>query len=139
MAYTIAFVPAAAPTQFVTPLDQIPEQVRKDVEEIYAGMKASPNGRMSATFDTVEEKTQWMAQVKAYCEQRPGGAVRFRVSPVRNAPKNQLDFRITDFESAEQKEARLLAKTQKATEKAAATPAETPATEAVKPSPRKAK
>ena len=85
-------------------LEDIPQDIRTEVEEAYAGMKANPYGRFRASFDTAEEMATYIAQVTAYCAQRPAGAIRFRKSPTRNLPDNTMDFRITDLKTeAEQK------------------------------------
>ena len=87
-------------------LDQISDEVKNDVEEVYKALKANP-GRMAVEFPSVGELNAYLTQVKAYCELRPielGGPVYFRRSPTpKLSPKNpnglkptQAEFRITD-------------------------------------------
>ena len=77
-------------------LDQIPDEVKAEVEAIYVGLKANPNGRMRVAFDTADEVKLYELQVKSYCEQRPEGVIRYRRSPSRGLPDNAIDFRISD-------------------------------------------
>lgn len=98
MARSLAYVAnanAASGSEDV-PLDQIPEEIRQEVEEAYAALKSNPNGRLRATFDTEAELNEYVRQVRSYCAQRPAGVVRFRKSPTRKLPSNVMDFRITD-------------------------------------------
>ena len=77
-------------------LDQVPDEVKEEVEQIYAGLKQNPNGRMRVGFSTVDELNAYVLQVQSYCQQRPAGAIRFRKSPTRGLPENYMDFRISD-------------------------------------------
>lgn len=78
-------------------LDDIPQDVKDDVEEVYAYLKANPTGRMrTPAFASKTEMLTWVALVQAYCAVRPAGVLRFRKSPTRNLPENVMDFRITD-------------------------------------------
>lgn len=76
-------------------IEDIPEDVRKDVEEVYTTLKTNP-GRMRAEFATLAELNTYIAQVTAYCALRPAGEIRFRKSPTRGLKPTQMDFRITD-------------------------------------------
>jgi hypothetical protein len=76
-------------------LDDISDEVKKDVEEVYEALKTNP-GRMRVNFDTVQQLNQYVAQVKEYCRQRPQGAIHFRKSPSRGLPATTMDFRIVD-------------------------------------------
>lgn len=78
-------------------IDEIPQEVKDEVEEIYAGLKANPAGRMRIEFDTVGELVLYANQVQSYCSQRPTGAIRFRRSPTKNLPDTAMDFRISDL------------------------------------------
>lgn len=78
-------------------VEEIPEDVRSDVEAVYAALKANPNGRMRVEFEDKTKALQWIAVATAYCKIRPDGAIRFRRSPTRNLPDNVVDFRITDI------------------------------------------
>lgn len=77
-------------------LSDVPEDVQKEIEEIYQGLKTNPNGRMRIGFDTVAELEQYVLQAQSYCAQREAGAIRFRKSPTRGLPENVMDFRVTD-------------------------------------------
>lgn len=81
-------------------LDDISDEVKKDVEEVYKALKTNP-GRVRVQFDSIAELNSYIAQMKAYCEQRPGGAIRFRKSPARDLPATAMDFRITDIPKEE--------------------------------------
>jgi len=78
-------------------VSDIPEDVRKDCEQVYAALKQNPNGRMRVEFASKTEALQWVAVASAYCKIRPDGAIRFRRSPTRDLPDNVVDFRITDI------------------------------------------
>ena len=79
-------------------LDNIPDEVKKDVEEVYAALKTNP-GRMRAEFASLGELNLYITQVKAYCDQRPEGAIKFRKSPSRGLPPTTMEFRITDLQT----------------------------------------
>lgn len=100
MARKLAFVPTTAPgVTALVALDDIPQDVKDEVEEVYANLKANPNGRIRAEFDTPAELRVYVTQVTSYCELRPAGAIRFRKSPTKNLPQNVMDFRITDLKT----------------------------------------
>lgn len=96
---TATFIPnvSASATTSTLSLDDIPEDVRTEVEEIYAALKSAPDGRMRVQFDTVDELRQYQRWATAYCAMRPDGAIRFRKSPTRGLPETVIDFRITDL------------------------------------------
>lgn len=49
----LAYVPTSSDgTTATISVDEIPADVIAEVEEVYAALKANPNGRMKATFDT---------------------------------------------------------------------------------------
>lgn len=79
-----------------TPLDQIPDDVAKDAEEVYEALKGQPNGRIRVRFDTKKEADDYAQLLRSYCEQRPDGEIRFRRSPTRGLPDGVMDFRIVD-------------------------------------------
>ena len=99
----LVFMPNVAPrnAQTVVPLDQIPQDVKDDVEQVYEMLKTY-TGRMRAAFDTVEELRQYITFVTSYCEQRPAGQIRFRKSPTKKLPATTMDFRITDMLTKEE-------------------------------------
>lgn len=92
------FVPnTTAATSSAVTVDEIPEDVRKDVEAVYAALKTNPNGRMRVEFKDKTEALQWIAVATTYCNIRTGGPIRFRKSPTKGLPENVVDFRITDI------------------------------------------
>jgi len=79
-------------------LEDIPEDVRLDIEEVYATMKQNPALRMrTPEFGSKQEALGWQTLAAAYCAVRPGGAIAFRRSPTRGLPETQFDFRVTDI------------------------------------------
>jgi len=94
----LKFIPQANPksvSNVSLTLDDVPDDVRQEVEEVYTTLKTQP-GRMRADFESLAELNKYIAQVKAYCELRPAGAIRFRKSPSRGLPNTSMEFRITD-------------------------------------------
>jgi len=95
-----AYVPtatAAGGTSALT-LEDIPQDIRDDIEEVYAYLKTNPAGRMrTPAFPTKTEALAWQALATAYCKLRPGGEIRFRKSPTKGLPENVFDFRVTDL------------------------------------------
>jgi hypothetical protein len=83
-------------------LEDIPQDVRTEVEESYETLKTNP-GRLRATFDTLAEMNTYIAQVTAYCALRPAGELRFRKSPTRGLPATTMDFRITEKQTPNEK------------------------------------
>jgi len=77
-------------------LEDIPDEVRKDAEEVYETLKTNP-GRMRVEFATLAELNTYITQLTAYCKLRPAGPIRFRKSPTRDLPPTAMDFRITDL------------------------------------------
>lgn len=152
MARKLVFIPAAQPTAFAgktLTVDDIPADIRADVEEAYTTLKAIP-GRIRAEFDNAEEIREFEAMVKAYCEIRPAGKLSYRRSPARNLPDTTIDYRITDFETKAERETRQLReaaeRAQRAAEREAAgkgTPGRKavakPEAETAKPSPKHGK
>lgn len=104
MARTLTFVPTATPNSVASlALEDIPEDVRKEVEEIYATLKTNPNGRIRARFDDKAELNTFVTQVTSYCNLRPAGPIRFRKSPTKGLPDNEMDFRITEVQTENEK------------------------------------
>lgn len=100
----LTFIPQATSKSSgprILSLDEIPDEVKKDAEEVYEALKTN-TGRMSASFGSVVELNTYVAQMKAYCDQRPNGAIKFRRSPTRNLPATTMEFRITDIPEGEQ-------------------------------------
>jgi hypothetical protein len=101
----LQFIPQAASKSAGQPmltLDDVPDGVRKEVEEVYETLKTNP-GRMRAAFDSLAELNTYISQVKAYCDLRPAGAIRFRKSPARNLKPTEMEFRITDLQTENEK------------------------------------
>lgn len=97
---TLKFIPTvtASSGPKVYSLEEIPDEVKNDVEEAYELLKKQ-NGRLAVEFPSVGELNLYMAHVKSYCELRPAGAIRFRKSPTKNLKPTQMEFRITDVET----------------------------------------
>lgn len=95
----LKFIPNGADTEMA--LEDIPDEVRNDVEETYALLKRQP-GRVSVSFPSEGELNKYVNLVKAYCKVRPGGEVRFRKSPTRNLAKTTMEFRITDLKTEDE-------------------------------------
>lgn len=95
-----SFVPtatAANGTPTLT-LEDIPQDVRDDIEEVYAYLKTNPAGRMrTPKFASKQEALAWQAMAVAYCKVRPAGEIRFRKSPTKGLPDTVFDFRVTDL------------------------------------------
>lgn len=100
----LKFIPAASnkAERVSIELKDIPQEVRDEVEETYTLMKTHP-GRMHAEFDSLAELNAYVAQVRAYCDQRPDGPIRFRKSPSRGLPPTQMDFRIMELQTEDEK------------------------------------
>lgn len=79
-------------------LDDIPDEIKTDVEQTYELLKTQ-QGRVRASFPSAGEAEKYVTLVKAYCDLRPNGAVRFRKSPTRNLPAGTIEFRITDLQT----------------------------------------
>jgi hypothetical protein len=88
----MTFVPSTSGTGHV-PLESIPEDVKADVEEAY-GVLRENEGRIHVVFDTETEANLWARQAASYAAQRPNGALKFRRSPTKGLPKNEIDFRV---------------------------------------------
>lgn len=95
-----SFVPtaqAASGTAALT-LEDIPQDIRDDIEEVYAYLKTNPAGRMrTPAFPSKQDALAWQAMATAYCKLRPGGEIRFRKSPTKGLPDTVFDFRVTDL------------------------------------------
>lgn len=95
-------------------LDQIPEDIRKDVDEAYKLLKAN-QGRFRVSFPSEGEANAWILLAKAYCKVRPDGEIKFRKSNTRDLPAGTFDFRVTDLMSpAEQQVADIRATAEQA-------------------------
>lgn len=128
MARKLVFVPSAAPSGVPQlKMEDIPQDVRDECEEVYAALKANPAGRIHATFDTPDELNQFVTQVNSYCALRmvdgKPAPIRFRRSPTKNMPKNEMDFKITDLVTKSEQETQDIRDGVDAVKAAAAKPA----------------
>lgn len=96
----LQFIAATKSASNEIALEDIPEEIRTDVEQTYTLLKTNP-GRVQASFPSAGEAEKYVNLVKAYCKVRPGGEVRFRKSPTRNLPNGTIEFRITDVSEGE--------------------------------------
>ena len=96
----LVFVAQAKPASASDAIDlaDIPEEIKSEVEQVYEALKTNP-GRFHVEFQDVATLNKYVAQVQAYCAQRPAGAIRFRRSPVKGQKANVMDFRITDLKT----------------------------------------
>ena len=76
----------------MTPLDEIPEDVKKFVEATYAKQRKTPS-RERVTYDTVDELKADFKLIADYVAQRPGGILKVRKSPTKGLKDNQMDLR----------------------------------------------
>jgi len=106
---TLRFIPTSGDGS--TPqvnVDEIPEDLKAQVEEVYAALKGN-SGRMRAEFATVAELTQYRTLLISYCAQRTvvvdGNTVKaplkFRKSPTKGLPETIMEYRITDLPAEE--------------------------------------
>lgn len=99
---TLSFIPATkSTTSNEMSLEDIPDEIKNDAEEVYALLKTNP-GRVSVTFPSAGEAEKYVNLMKAYCRVRPDGEVRFRRSPTRKLPAGTVEFRITDLQTEEE-------------------------------------
>ena len=87
----------------VLPLEEIPQEVKQDAEDVYKMLKTQP-GRMRVNFESLGELNTYITQITSYCDQRPtelGGPIRFRKSPARknSMPATAMEFRVTDVQT----------------------------------------
>src|SRR5258708_38417871 len=96
MEFNIAYVPKASPSSPVlVALEDIPVNVAEAMEEAYTVLRANPNGNLHATFANKAELHQFLTWARSYCEQRTP-EIRFRKSPVKGLPENEMKFTVTD-------------------------------------------
>lgn len=92
MAVTITAVVSPKPGQASV---EVPQQVKDDIEAIYAHLRENPGTEGFATFDTAEEVPTWLRQARAYTTTREAGALKFRQLPSKHLPTNQIRFSLT--------------------------------------------
>lgn len=87
-------------------LDDIPDEVKKDAEEAYSVLQKA-NGRLRATFPTVADLNTYVKQMKAYCALRvvdgKPAPIDMRRSPTKNLKPTEMDFRVTDLKTENEK------------------------------------
>jgi hypothetical protein len=74
---------------------EIPDEVRDDLEEVYAALSAQPNHEAHAAFDTEDEKKLFIRMARKYADTREAGALTFRIKPSKNLPVTEIRFQLT--------------------------------------------
>ena len=92
MAVKITVRPSATATATI----DIPETVKKDVEDSFKQLKANPGTELHLAFDSPDEMALWVKQARDYCKTRDKGALRLRVLPSKNLPPTEVRINITD-------------------------------------------
>ena len=88
------------------PVDvDVPEEVAKDLTELYGALRTMPKNIAHAVFDTADEKDVFIAQAKTWGRQQTP-ALEVRVSPTRKnkLPANEVNFNIRPVDVAAQAE-----------------------------------
>jgi hypothetical protein len=93
MPYTIKTVVAPKPGQAA--LVEVPQEIRDEVDSLYAHFSEHPDQEGYAEFDTVDELRDWQRLAAAYCKHREAGALRLRKKPSKNLPDTHMRFQIT--------------------------------------------
>lgn len=88
-------------------LDAIPDQVKSDVEELYAAtywpqgdtskdrLEKPVAGNFLVEEDSKEAVNQWFAYAKSYGAQRPDGTLILRRSPTKKANRSDAQMYVT--------------------------------------------
>jgi hypothetical protein len=74
----------------------VPESVKKDVEDAFKSLKAHPGSELHIAFGDEAERLAWSRQARAYASTREAGALRFRQLNSKNLPDNEGRYQITD-------------------------------------------
>lgn len=90
--HSVAILDTVGPQR--TPLDDIPEDVKKFVEDVYAKQRKTP-GRERVTYADADELKADFKLMADYAAQRTAGILKIRRSPTRDLPDNVMDIRIT--------------------------------------------
>lgn len=99
MSRKIGHVPSPKPGQGATLT--IPQEVKDEVDELYAYLRDNPTEEGYAEFDgvsdeaIVKEKAEWLKFARAYCLSREAGALKFRQLPSKHLPASAVRFTIT--------------------------------------------
>jgi hypothetical protein len=93
MAVKITAVASPKPGQGATL--EVPQDVKDDIDAIYAHLTANPGTEGFAEFDTDEEVQPWLKFARAYATSREAGALKFRQLPSKHLPANQIRFSLT--------------------------------------------
>ena len=75
--------------------EEIPDDVKSDVDDAYGAWKVNPDARIRAEFDTPQEMALFVRQVQSYVAQHEP-VWRYRKCPTKNLTDVQMDFKITD-------------------------------------------
>lgn len=84
-------------------LEEIPEEVKAEVEEIVVALAKTPGGRMHVEFQTPEQLKTYLGQVASYCEYRTP-QLYYRKSPQKGLGLTEAMFRVETLESKEARE-----------------------------------
>ena len=93
MAVKITAVASPKPGQSATL--EIPQEVKDDIDAIYAHLTANPGTEGFAEFDTADEVAPWLKFARAYSGTREAGALKFRQLPSKHLPDTQIRFSLT--------------------------------------------
>ncbi len=116
---TLQFIPNAVSKSSAAAqltMADVPQEVRDDVEAAYKALKTNP-GRFRVEFPTLAELNTYISQIQAYCSLRVvdkdgnptdsadgvSAPIRFRKSPSRGLKPTQMDFRITEVQTENEK------------------------------------
>ncbi len=68
----IKFIPSTSKADpAVFPLAMIPNEIKRDAEEVYQAITMAGAGRMHVEYDTADEVREFRRQIEAYCTHRP--------------------------------------------------------------------
>lgn len=84
-----------APKPGQTSAAEVSQEVKDDVDGLYAYLTENPKEEGRAEFDTLDERKSWIKQVRAYCPTREAGALKFRILPSKSLPITTMRFQLT--------------------------------------------
>jgi hypothetical protein len=96
---------------------EIPEAVKMEIETVYRQLSEKPGSEGMIEFDSVEVMDETLAQIRAYCDTREAGELKFRKLPSKgkNLPETSVRFQIRTLdEVAKERDARIVAKNERA-------------------------
>lgn len=85
----------AKPLSGTASAPEIPQDVKDDVEAIYAHLTAHPDQEGFAEFANNAEREKFHKDAMLYCRTRAAGVLKFRKLNSKNLPPNQMRFQIT--------------------------------------------